>query len=404
MSGLLGTFSFLEIISNLLSLFYAYRAMQLAIQIFRQRTQLLASPLTRYKKQIAEQASFFIAVPPGVLIHELGHAVAVWLFGGQVVEFAYRVFWGYVLPDRVFPAPQEWFVSVAGTLGSLLFGLVLWLGLRRHSAASVRYFARRAFRFQVYFSLIYYPLFTLVLPIGDWRTIYDFSATPILSGATAVFHAGLLLLFWYADRIGWFEAPSHASEAAEQQFQRLEQAVAQNPNHAANQLAYIDRLRQGGATRTAHRQLEQFLADNPHSAEGHLQLAALQGENRGDISPQAKNNAQNALSLGLAQPQQKAAAYQIIGRFYLSSGQGKLAEEQFSEALTAVSQLSENLANPRLRAHLLHLRSQAYRRERQFEHAVADLNEAIKIARQTQNEQALLFYQSEKESLTAIAP
>ena len=78
MSRLLGTFDVIGLVSTFIALLYAYRAVQLAITIFRQRAKLLASPLTRYKKHIAQEASFLIAVPPSVFFHELGHALAVW--------------------------------------------------------------------------------------------------------------------------------------------------------------------------------------------------------------------------------------------------------------------------------------------------------------------------------------
>ena len=101
--------------------------------------------------------------------------------GGQVAEFHYRAFWGYVVPIGSFTAAQSWFIAIAGTLASLAFGLFVWWVFRRASSSTLRYFGLRAFRFQVYFSLIYYPLFTLLGFDGDWRTIYDFSATPLLS-------------------------------------------------------------------------------------------------------------------------------------------------------------------------------------------------------------------------------
>ena len=82
---------------NVLALLYIGRALQLVVQIIRNWAELRQEPLTRAKQQQAEQAAFFVGVPPAVLVHELAHAVAIWLFGGQVVEFGYRVFWGLSL-------------------------------------------------------------------------------------------------------------------------------------------------------------------------------------------------------------------------------------------------------------------------------------------------------------------
>src|SRR5690606_35106961 len=91
--------------------------------------------------------------------------------------------------------------------------------LRRNSSRTVQFFGLRAFRFQIYFSLIYYPIFTLFLPIGDWRTIYNFSATPVLSGITAAIHALLLFLFWRADRAGAFEMIAFDSMAEQARYE-----------------------------------------------------------------------------------------------------------------------------------------------------------------------------------------
>ncbi len=194
---------------DILTIFYLFRSVQLGLKIWREWPQLRIEPFTPHKKHLAEQASYFIAVPVGVLAHEVGHVLAVWASGGQVAEFHYRAFWGYVVPIGSFTPAQSWFISIAGTLASLAFGVFIWLIFRRATSSTLRYFGVRAFRFQVYFSLVYYPLFTLFGFDGDWKTIYDFSATPLLSAATAILHAGTLLLFWRGDRTGWFEAPSY---------------------------------------------------------------------------------------------------------------------------------------------------------------------------------------------------
>src|SRR5690606_15334335 len=152
---------------NLLALLYIGRAVQLAIQVIRNWNAVRQEPLTREKQRLAEQAAFFLGVPPAVFVHELAHALAVVLFGGQVAEFGYRVFWGYVVPVGSFTAIENWIIAVAGTLGSLAFGALVWLGLRRNESRTLQYFGVRAYRFQIYFSLVYYPLFSLFLPIGD---------------------------------------------------------------------------------------------------------------------------------------------------------------------------------------------------------------------------------------------
>lgn len=335
-------------------------------------------------------------MPPAVFIHELFHALAVWYFGGRVIEFGYRAFWGYVVPAGNFTPEQEWVIAVAGTIGSLLTGLLIWLALHRHRS-TLRYFALRAFRFQMYFSLIYYPVFTLFLPIGDWRTIYDFATTPVLSGITAVLHATALLTFWLLDRRGWFELPAAVSATAADQFEALWAAARQNPQDLKLQLQAIDALRRGGATQQAHDQLRSLLKQHPHFAAAHLLLAAVESDGRGQVSSSAAKRAQQALQLGLDDSSQIALAHQLIGRFQLERGKGQEAAEQFSQALehsnstTQTSQL--NLAQ------LHHQRSLAYRRLGQYDQAYQDIQQAIHYAQKVGNATAEKRYLDELEVL-----
>ncbi len=377
MNGISGIFS-------IFSLIYVYRGVQLLSRIWREWAAIRAEPLTRVKKQLAEQASFFVAVPPGVFIHELFHALAIWLFGGQVVEFGYRVFWGFVVPDRTFPDTQQWFISLAGTLGTLVFGLGLFLIWRNSRSSALRYFSLRSFRYQVFFGLVYYPVFTLFLPIGDWATIYDFGATPMLSGITAVSHLLLLLLFWQGDRIGWFEQPAFASIADAEQFEALKQQVTLNPHDTAQQLLYIDLLRRGDARNQAKQQLKLFIDQNPTVPEGYLQRAALNINN--NISRKVVDDIEKALQVGLSRPNSLTFAYQTLGRYYL---------EQKDGGLTAVTHFTQALETATEPAPLHQLRSLAYRRLKQYDLAYKEINQAIQIAQNNSDNDAAAHYQEE---------
>ncbi|MFQ5399166.1 MAG: M50 family metallopeptidase [Anaerolineae bacterium] len=386
---------------DIFALLYVFRSFQLTAVIWREWRQLVAEPFTRKKKRLAEQASFFISVPIGVLVHEFGHALATWLFGGRVVEFGYRAFWGYVIPSGEFSATQEWFISLAGTLGSLLFGVGIWLLFRRHKASTLRYFGLRSARFQVYFSLIYYPVFTLLGFLGDWRTIYNFQATPLASAMTAPFHAGLLFLFWWGDRAGWFEMPHHESAIEREQFLTLLTETAANPHDARLQLSYIDALRRGGAVNQAKRKLARFIQQHPDSASGYLQLATVKTAGQTHIPKEAVEASQKALSLGLADARQAAFAHQLIGRHYLDVGDADQVITHLSQAVTLLNGTAA--VNPAQVAQLLHWRSQAYRRQRRYEQAYQDLCQAITSTRKAGDEQMASFYQSDLDVLAQHA-
>ena len=391
MSLLMGLF-------NLFALIYVFRSVQLAVNIGRNWTAVRQPPLTPHKKQLAEQAAFFIAVPPAVLIHELFHALATWLYGGQVIEFGYRVFWGYVVPVGDFTPAQQWLIALAGTLGSLLTGLLLWLALRRRSSPALRYFGLRAFRFQIYFSLIYYPVFTLFLPVGDWRTIYHFQSTPVLSGVTAVLHVAALLGFWLLDRQGWFEAPATTSATDAQQLAALQSEAAQHPIDLPLQLRAIDGLRRSGATQQARSRLRGLIRQHPHLAAAHLLLAAVESDGA-QVSSSAVRQAQQALQLGLDDRHQVALAHQIIGRFHLERGNGQAAATHFTQALDHTAIPNHTSDNHLYLAQLHHQRSLAYRRLQQHEPAYQDIQQAIGYAQTAGNTAAERRYRDELEVL-----
>ena len=365
---------------NVLALLYIGRALQLVVQIIRNWAELRQEPLTRAKQQQAEQAAFFVGVPPAVLVHELAHAAAVWLFGGQVVEFGYRVFWGYVVPQGTFTPSQNWIIALAGTLGSLAFGAALWLLLRRNASRTVQYFGLRAFRFQIYFSLLYYPVFSLFLPIGDWRTIYDFAATPLLSGAAAVVHVALLVWFWRADRAGVFEMPAFGTSAEQAHFE----ATAAATGNPAAQLWAVQTLRQGGAPHRANRALAAFLTQYPQSAEGQLQRALLSVQGRGgtrnSVGRDAAEAARRALALGLREPSDAALARQLVALHELERGDGRAAQAVLDAALSAAPGYDPDWLPGLRRAELHALRGQAYRRQTRYEDAYREIGLGVELA------------------------
>jgi tetratricopeptide (TPR) repeat protein len=380
---------------NVLALLYIGRAVLLAIQIVRDWTVIRQEPLTREKQRLSEQAAFFLGVPPAVLVHEAAHALAVVLFGGRVAEFGYRVFWGYVVPVGSFTAIENWIIAIAGTLGSLAFGGLLWLVLRRNESRTVQYFGLRAFRFQIYFSLLYYPIFTLFLPIGDWRTIYDFAATPVLSGATLIVHAALLLLFWRADRAGAFEMVAFDSAAAQKQHQMIQTAAAGGDPTA--RLRKITELWGGGAQKEARRELDALLTQHPTFAQGYLQRAIIVGGGAHQLNKDAFEAAGKALELGLDGADQRALAHQLRSLYHLERGDGAAARKELDAALTPTAMNDPDEILPIRRAELYQLRAQAYRRQGQYEAAYAEIEQALKLAREMGLESAIHRYAEEKE-------
>lgn len=136
-----------------------------------------------------------------MLAHELGHALATWQVGGQVVAFQWRVFWGYVVPAGDFTPLEYWWIALSGNLVSVALGL-LPLGFLGRIRRPFLYTLWRTFApLQLFYALVYYPAVTLAGFDGDWATIYDFSLAPYPQ-LVLVAHLALLGGLWWLWRRG----------------------------------------------------------------------------------------------------------------------------------------------------------------------------------------------------------
>ncbi len=374
-----------------ISLLNVYYALRIGGNIRRRWTEFQREPLQTWQKRIIDQAAFFLGIPLGVIVHEVAHAVAIWFYGGRVVDAGYGFYWGYVVPDRLFSPPQEWLISIAGTIGSLVYGIVVWLLLRRIRRSSYQYFGLRVLRVHLIYSLIFYPVFTLVTFVGDWKTIYDFNATPLLSGITLAVHAGALGLLYWADRRGMFEMPGFDSVADQQEFAALKAQAAANPQDTRAQINLADAYRRSGMTNLAKKELKDHLQQNPNSAEAHLQMAAIYAENKRQVPKRARDSAEKALALGLSNPAGVAFANMLAGQYSIGVGQTDKAIDQYSQGIAA----ARVIGNSETVGRLYYMRAMAYRRKGQHTAAEADIQEAIARARHSGQGQALSQYEAE---------
>jgi tetratricopeptide (TPR) repeat protein len=373
---------------SLLNVFYGLRV---ARSMGQGWTALNREPLRREQKQLIDRAAFFLGIPLGVIIHELGHALTVWLFGGEVVDVGYGFYWGYVAHTGFYTPTQLWIIAMAGTIGSLLYGVVMYLIFSRLRLSTYRYFALRILRVHLYYSLVFYPIFTLVSFVGDWRTIYDFGATPLLSGVTLAIHLSILGLFYYSDRQGLFDMPGFDTVDDQAQFELLKAQAAEHPHDAQLQLRLVDAYRQSGATHIGTRHLKNYLKENPNSADGYLQLALLQAQGKREIPSKAKNSAAKALSLGLSNPVAIVQANRIVGEYSLNVGKLDEALDRFNQGIAA----AKAAGHPELSAHLHYSRAVVYRRQGKYDFALQDIQEAIRLARGTGQGQLVSRYENE---------
>ncbi|MFW6096513.1 MAG: hypothetical protein ACOC9Z_00465 [Chloroflexota bacterium] len=385
----------LFILFTLLSLAYFASGLRLAKSLWDRRQAFAQNPLQLWKKAWSERAAFLLAVPPGVFVHELFHALAIWGFGGAVVDVGYGFYWGYVSTPNTYTPAQDWFISLAGTLGTLLFGFALWLALRRSRSDAWRYFGLRALRFHLYYGLLYYPLFTLFTFIGDWRTIYNFEATPLLSSATLVVHVASLGLFWWTDRRGWYEMPTFQSAEEREQLKTLQEQAALNPQDQEAQLRLIETMRRSGATNDARRRLRQFLDQFPRSAQGHLVMGFLEAEGESQLPRSVRSHLEQALQLGLSDDGERSSAHALLGQYYLQVEKTGEALRHLDTALSGV----HDRQPPQRTAQLHYLRALTQRRRGAYQAATEDIEKAISLARQAGSEQMITHYENERRTI-----
>lgn len=159
-----------------------------------------AGELSARTRQLAGGVAFFILVPVGVLLHELGHMLAAWSTGSQVLGLHYFLFWGYV---EYVPSSQsallEWYVSLAGNFGSYALGIAsIAAAMYLRNAKPVRrVILMQLGLLELVQTLIAYPLMSLDPGfVGDWNSIYSFRA-PVASTATLAVHILSLAAFIY---------------------------------------------------------------------------------------------------------------------------------------------------------------------------------------------------------------
>nr|MBA2519179.1 hypothetical protein [Chloroflexia bacterium] len=64
----------------LISLFYVILGIRVVYQLITNWRQTWDLKFTAGDRALVNQAAFFVLLPVGVALHELGHAVAIWAF------------------------------------------------------------------------------------------------------------------------------------------------------------------------------------------------------------------------------------------------------------------------------------------------------------------------------------
>jgi hypothetical protein len=199
----MGGFDFAVIIS----LFYVLIGLRVARDTWRDRVTIFDRAYTPRDRFMVSQAAFFLLVPLSVALHEFGHAVAIWSYGGHVVDFGFYFFAGYVSYDDPMTAVQHLVIAAAGTIVNVLIAVVV---------LSFVFFKPKPMRpavndllitfamLQAVNALIFYPLLDFAADMeGDWKQMYSNDAGNWRWGVLAV-HASILGGAFLLSRTDWF--------------------------------------------------------------------------------------------------------------------------------------------------------------------------------------------------------
>ena len=189
---------------GLLSLFYVFIGVRFLFQFIPRRKAVFDNNLTPYDRSMLGQAAFFILLPISVALHELGHAVAIWAMGGQVLDFGFYFFSGYVSYDpRGFSDVQQTLIAFAGTFVNLLL-IVIALAIVFLKRPPLRAPWNELLLQFVFISginaLVFYPAMDLLLNIsGDWSQMYR-SGIPWLTAIIVITQVAFIAAGWWGMR------------------------------------------------------------------------------------------------------------------------------------------------------------------------------------------------------------
>lgn len=163
--------------------------------------------LTDKDRQILLRSALFLLMPVAVFLHELGHAWATIVCGGQVAKFHYGILWGYVVPSGTFTELQLLLIYLAGNVVEVVLGLLVLCLVPLVSSPPLISLLVYFGLWTVAATIIFYPALSLVGMYGDWIAIYTSPLTgpKVLVASLHLMLVGLMayLVYGKAPRL-WY--------------------------------------------------------------------------------------------------------------------------------------------------------------------------------------------------------
>lgn len=181
----------------IISLIYGIIGVQAIYKIIRSWRETWDLHFTQRDRILVDQAAFFVLVPISVLLHEGGHAVMVKAFDGEITDFGFYGFAGFVsyfgfgMSDV-----EQMLIAAAGSFVNLVLCLLaigfVWLKRPPMRAAFNELLIQFAFISGLN-AFVVYPLLDVLSGLnGDWRQMYD-GGVPWLTAIIVAVQAAVIL-------------------------------------------------------------------------------------------------------------------------------------------------------------------------------------------------------------------
>ena len=203
--------------------------------------------------------------------------------------------WGYIIPEGNFTLLQNWWISFAGNLVSVLVGVAAVIAALLIRSRPWRHWLASFARLDFFYSLVFYPVFSLITEFGDFQVIYgpllarvglgggvaqrfDVPALFGLALAIAIAHVLLLAGLVALDRHPRFRRWLLLRTAPPEMERLVDEARGATDAESSLRLAEI--YANNGDDRLAKAELESAAAlypDDPRPPFGLAQIAAGKG-------------------------------------------------------------------------------------------------------------------------------
>lgn len=158
-----------------------------------------------------------------VFLHELGHCIAVWFYGGRVTGFHFILFWDAHMSFEEDVIAWRPLVYLAGTLFPVLIAFCLLFTYRRNSGRTFVYYLKTLYIYESILALSSWIFLPILFLNGVWELsedVYKFLFTSEISPVVVILTATaavLLMVFIFINRI----TATAASEWQRKNIRRL---------------------------------------------------------------------------------------------------------------------------------------------------------------------------------------